>query len=52
MRTTTDPKDHTIKIRLNDEMHSHIIAECQRQRITVSEYIRQLIMQDMIRGRF
>lgn len=52
MRTTTDPKEHTVRIRLNDEMHSYIIAECQRQRITVSEYIRQMITKDMAKRRF
>lgn len=46
-RTTTDPKEQTIKLRLNDIMRSWIEKQAYRNGISMSEYIRELISQDM-----
>lgn len=48
MRTTSDPKSERIKLRLNKEMKTHIIKYSVKEGITLSEYIRELIKQDMI----
>ena len=46
-RTTTDPKETTLKLRLNDEMRVHIEKSAKRKGISMSEYLRQLIYTDM-----
>lgn len=46
-RTTTDPKEQTIKLRLNDTMRSWIEKQAYKNGISMSEYIRELISQDM-----
>lgn len=46
-RTTTDPKETTIKLRLNDDMRTHIEKSAKRKGITMSEYMRNLIYSDM-----
>ena len=46
-RTTTDPKETTLKLRLNDEMRTHIEKSAKRKGISMSEYLRQLIYTDM-----
>lgn len=48
MRTTSDPKSERIKLRLNKEMKTHITKYSTKEGITLSEYIRELIKQDMI----
>ena len=45
MNTTSDPKEHTIRVRLNDEMYSHVLREAVTR--TISDYIRSLIQKDM-----
>lgn len=47
-RTTSDPKDEKIKLRLNKEMKAHIDKQSAKEGISLSEYIRKLIRQDMI----
>ena len=47
MNVTYDPKVHTIRIRINDEMHEHITDICQRTGTTTSDYIREMIERDM-----
>lgn len=47
MRTTSDPKNEKIKLRLNDDMKSHIEKHSRQEGISLSEYIRELIRQDM-----
>lgn len=48
-RPTTDPKDQTLKLRLNDEMRRHIEVSSERCNVSMSEYIRILIRNDMNR---
>lgn len=51
MNTTSDPKEHTIRVRLNEEMYSHVLQESADG--TISDYIRSLIQRDMyVRGIF
>lgn len=47
MRTTSDKKDTTLKLRLNDDMREHIEKYAKRKGISMSEYLRQLIYDDM-----
>lgn len=47
MRTTSDPKNEKIKLRLNEELKDHVQRYADKDRITLSEYIRELIRQDM-----
>lgn len=47
MRTTSDPKNEKIKLRLNEDMKTHIIKYANKYNISLSEYIRELIRQDM-----
>lgn len=51
MRTTSDPKSEKIKLRLNAEMKTHVYKYSSKQGISISEYIRELIRQDMINKR-
>lgn len=47
MRTTQDPKNEKLKLRLNEGMKHHIEKSAGEAGITVSEYLRELIRQDM-----
>lgn len=47
MRTTSDPKNEKIKLRLNEELKGHVQKCADKDGITLSEYIRELIRQDM-----
>jgi predicted HicB family RNase H-like nuclease len=47
MRTTSDPKNEKIKLRLNEELKSHVQKYADKEYISLSEYIRELIRQDM-----
>lgn len=47
MRTTSDPKNEKVKIRLNGEMKAHLDKHSAKEGISLSEYIRELIKQDM-----
>lgn len=46
-RTTTDPKETTLKLRLNEEMRNFVEKSAKRKGITLSEYVRNLIQSDM-----
>ena len=46
-RTTNDPKETTIKLRINDDMRNHIEKKSKSKSITMSEYVRNLIRKDM-----
>lgn len=46
-RTTTDPKESTLKLRLNDTMRSYIERKANSGELSMSEYIRELIRADM-----
>lgn len=46
-RYSTDLKETTIKLRLNEDMRKHIEQSSKRKAVTMSEYIRQLIKNDM-----
>lgn len=47
MRTTSDPKNEKIKLRLSEDMKTHIDKSAKKNNISLSEYIRELIRQDM-----
>lgn len=46
MRTTSDPKDKNIKLRLGDDLKAFVDKISVKKGISVSEYIRELIRQD------
>ena len=46
-RPTTDKKEQTIKLRLNDEMRRWIERQSYKAGVSMSEYIRELIRMDM-----
>lgn len=48
-RHTTDKKDSTVKLRLNDDMRNWIDSTASRKGISVSELLRQIIGQAMDR---
>lgn len=47
MRTTSDPKNEKIKLRLNEDLKNHVQRCADKEGISLSEYIRELIRQDM-----
>lgn len=47
MRTTSDPKNEKIKLRLNEDLKNHVRIYADKEGISLSEYIRQLIRRDM-----
>lgn len=47
MRTTSDPKPNNLKVRLNDDMSEYLERKSTKKGISMSEYIRELIRQDM-----
>lgn len=47
MRTTPDPKTEKLKLRLNEELKSHIEESANREGVSLSEYVRELIRWDM-----
>ena len=40
-------KEHTIRVRITDEMHSYIQDRCRSKGYTVSEYIREIVDREM-----
>ena len=46
-RPTSDKKEMTLKLRLNDDMREHIEKRAYAKSISMSEYLRQLITADM-----
>ena len=46
MRTTSDPKNEKIKLRLNEELKNHVQRYADKQGVSLSENIRELIRQD------
>lgn len=49
MKTTDDPKEHTIRVRINDDMHRYLTETSRRRGSTVSEIVRDIIRQEMRR---
>ncbi len=47
MRTSSDPKNEKIKLRLNEDLKTHIQRYANKEGVSLSEYIRELIRQDM-----
>lgn len=47
-RPTDDLKDRTVKIRINEETYEYLIDKSNSLDISVSEYLRNLIVEDMI----
>lgn len=43
---STDPKERTIKARINAEMSQWVDKQCRTKGVTVTEYIRDLIEKD------
>ena len=46
-RYSSDPKETTVKLRLNDDMRRHIEKSAKAKGITMSEYLRSLVKSDM-----
>lgn len=46
-RYSTDPKETTVKLRLNESMRSYIERSAKAKSVSMSEYIRKLIQKDM-----
>ena len=40
-------KEHTIRVRITDEMHRYIQDRCKGKGYTVSEYIREIVDKDI-----
>ena len=49
MRISSDPKETTLKLRLNEEMRLHVEKASKRANKSMSEYMRDLIVKDMKR---
>ena len=49
MKTTDDPKEHTIRVRVNDDMHRYLAETSGRHGTTVSEIVRDMISREMRR---
>ncbi len=47
MRTTSDPKNEKIKLRLNEDLKNHVQRYADKESVSLSEYIRELIRQDI-----
>lgn len=47
MRTTSDPKPNNLKVRLNDDMTEYLQRQSAKRGLSMSEYVRELIEQDM-----
>lgn len=45
-RYTNDPKQTTIKLRLNEEMKKFVEVQSSKKSMTISEYIRYLISKE------
>lgn len=48
-RYSSDPKETTVKVRINEMMRTHIEERSKSKSITMSQYIRELIHSDMRR---
>lgn len=46
-RCSNDPKETTLKLRLNENMRNHVEKKSSVAGITMSEYLRELIRRDM-----
>jgi uncharacterized protein (DUF1778 family) len=46
-RPTMDKKESTIKLRINEDMRSWIEGRADREKISMSEYLRKLILNYM-----
>ena len=51
-RVESDPKNEKIKLRLNEELKNHVQRCADKEGISLSEYIRDLIKQDMINKKY
>ena len=47
MKTTSYPQDEKIKLRLNKELKTHVEKYASKDGVSLSEYIRELIRQDV-----
>jgi len=46
MNISSDPKEYTIRVRLNEKLNNYLKDRCRRRNTTVSAYIRDLIEKD------
>jgi predicted DNA-binding protein len=46
-RPTTDKKESTMKLRLNDDMREWVEQRAENRNVSMSGYIRELIKRDM-----
>jgi predicted DNA-binding protein len=46
-RYSNDPKETTVKLRMNDDMREYLEKSAKRKGISMSEYLRNLIIRDM-----
>lgn len=46
-RPTMDKKESTIKLRINEDMRSWIERQADREKISMSEYLRNIILNNM-----
>lgn len=49
-RPTNDPKGDSIRVRLNDEMKAWLFQKSQKEKKSVSQLIRDLILKEMQSG--
>lgn len=47
MRTTTDKKDNSIRVRVNDRLMGYLATKSMSRGISISEYIREIISKEM-----
>lgn len=47
MRTTSEKKDNILRIRISDEMYRYLIHKSERDNVSISQYIRNIISKDM-----
>lgn len=46
-RSSNDPKETTLKLRLNDKMRKFVEKQATNKNCSMSEYIRKLIQKDI-----
>ena len=46
-RYSSDKKETTVKLRINELMRTHIETQAKQKSVTMSQYIRELIKSDM-----
>lgn len=47
MRTSDDPKENNIRVRVSNEMMAYLVSKAKKEDISVSEYIRRMVRDNM-----